>query len=158
MRKTAELRVEWSDWLTFVVPGEPRGKGRPRFGRTRAGAPVTFTDARTASYENLVRLAAAQAREAAGLCGEILDGPIIVTLTAFCARPKSAPRAKLLPTSRPDIDNVVKAVLDGASILWRDDARIIELRAKKLYASDGDGGPRVEVEVMKGEIVEVADP
>ena len=36
------------------MPGEPRGKGRPRF--RRAGAFVqTYTDDKTANYENLVK-------------------------------------------------------------------------------------------------------
>lgn len=39
--------------ISFSVPGEPVGKGRPRF--TRTGHP--YTPGKTESYESLVRLA-----------------------------------------------------------------------------------------------------
>lgn len=39
--------------ISFSVPGEPAGKGRPRF--TRTGHP--YTPGKTESYESLVRLA-----------------------------------------------------------------------------------------------------
>ena len=42
-----------SEGLVFQVPGEPVGKGRPRF--TRQGR--AYTPAKTAKYENLVSLA-----------------------------------------------------------------------------------------------------
>ena len=55
--------------LSFTVPGAPRGKGRPRFFRRGPGI-GTFTDDKTAAYENLVALAASQAHAGA----EPLDG------------------------------------------------------------------------------------
>ena len=41
--------------IKFTIPGEPRGKGRPRFSN-RGGYVRTYTDEKTASYENLVKM------------------------------------------------------------------------------------------------------
>ena len=46
--------------VTFTVPGTPVGKGRPKFAR-RGNFTVAYTPEKTASYENLVKIAAGQA-------------------------------------------------------------------------------------------------
>jgi Holliday junction resolvase RusA-like endonuclease len=123
----------------FTIPGAPRGKGRPRF--TRAGGfPRAFTDEKTASYENLVALAARQGRSGV----PAFNGPLTVTITFYLQRPKRAPRRVVHPATRPDLDNLVKAVLDGCNQagIWMDDAQVVELRAGKRY-----GDPRCEVEI-----------
>lgn len=116
--------------LTFTVPGAPRGKGRPRFFRRGPGI-GTFTDDKTAAYENLVALAAAQAHGGA----EPLDGPLAVSLTFVLPRPKSAPKRVTMPATKPDLDNLVKAVLDGCNQagVWADDSRVVVLTAHKVY-------------------------
>lgn len=123
--------------VMFSIPGEPRGKGRPRFGRTKSGAPVTFTDAKTASYENLVALAAREA-----MCGMApIEGPLNVALRIRLVPPKSLAkplRALALAGRHPvmgrfDLDNLVKAVTDGMNaIAYADDRQIIRLTAEKV--------------------------
>jgi len=50
----------------------------------------------------------------------------------------------VLPTTKPDADNVVKAVFDGLNgVLWRDDVLVVDLRVRKRYAAT----PCVRVEV-----------
>lgn len=67
--------------ISFSVPGEPVGKGRPRF--TRTGH--TYTPGKTESYESLVRLAY-------GECGMVFPKgvPVRVRITACFSIPKSA--------------------------------------------------------------------
>jgi hypothetical protein len=43
--------------IAFTIPGQPVAKGRPKFAR-RGAHVVAYTPAKTASYENLVKLAA----------------------------------------------------------------------------------------------------
>jgi Holliday junction resolvase RusA-like endonuclease len=51
---------------------------------------------------------------------------------------------EVLPTTKPDADNVVKAVFDGLNgVLWRDDVLVVDLRVRKRYAAT----PCVRVEV-----------
>lgn len=131
--------------IRFTVPGAPRGKGRPR-ATIRGGRVATYTDAKTASYEALVALAARDAYR-----GPPLEGPVEVTVLVVLPRPARLRRrcdpTGLIPApARPDVDNVVKAVLDGAAALWRDDGQVVDLHASKRYA-EADGQPRVEVVV-----------
>ena len=49
---------------------------------------------------------------------------------------------------RPDLDNVIKAVLDGVGLvkglIWNDDGQVSCLRADAFYA-ERDQGPRLEL-------------
>lgn len=48
------------------------------------------------------------------------------------------------PKTRPDIDNLVKSLLDALNgLIWDDDAKIVHLEADKLYSEQ----PRIEIEV-----------
>lgn len=124
--------------LAFTVPGLARGKGRPR-ATARGGFARLYTDEKTASYENLVRLAARQAMAGA----PPLDEPLSVSMVVRLVPPQSASkkrRAAMLdgtdpPTRKPDLDNVVKAVLDGCNtVAFRDDALIVRQSAEKVWA------------------------
>lgn len=127
--------------VRVVIDGEPVAKGRPRV--TRAGR--AYTPKRTADFEARVR------DEVAALGAEALAGPLVVVIDSVRARPKRLRAARhgddLLPApTRPDVDNLAKAVLDGLDALWEDDAQVVELVARKWYA-ERDGEPRTEVEV-----------
>lgn len=123
--------------LQFVVPGEPRGKGRPRFGKTRGGISIAYTDAKTASYENLVKLAA----RAAGAV--ITDAPLCVSIVAHFAPAPSWPKkrqaaalANEFVPGKFDVDNIAKAVLDGLNgVAFVDDKQVADLRVRKEFAS-----------------------
>lgn len=121
--------------LRFTIPGEARGKGRPRFGRGH-----TYTDARTLTYEKQVKRAAMLA-----LFGRPpIEVPVNVDLTIRLVPPKSESRirrAAILAGERAhlgrvDVDNVAKAVLDGLNKLaYADDRQIVELTVRKVAAS-----------------------
>ena len=124
--------------LAFTVPGEPRGKGRPR-ATIRAGHARLYSDARTASYENLVAMAASDALRGA----PPLDGPLTIDIRVRMAQPASASKRKraemlsgaLAATKKPDLDNVVKAIMDGCNaVAFRDDVLIVRQSAEKLFA------------------------
>lgn len=130
------VRVAGRTW-SFTVPGEPRGKGRPRF-FTRGKHVGTFTDAKTAAYENLIKLEA----ERAGV--PLIEGPVLLKVTAFLGVPKSASkkkRADMLadaarPERKPDIDNVIKAVMDGLNgVAFADDKQVVGLTISKFWNS-----------------------
>jgi len=113
--------------LRFTVPGPPRGKGRPKFARMRNGV-RTFTDEKTVAYENLVCIVARRARRNLGP----FTGPVAVHLVFRLARPK---RPEHEYPSRPDLDNLCKAVLDGCNQagIWVDDAQVVRLVSSKGY-------------------------
>lgn len=135
--------------ITFTIPGEPVAKGRAR-SFVRNGHVAHYTPEKTARYENLVKLAAQQAM------GDMApaEGAVALIVRAFMGIPTSwsqkkqraAALGEITPTKRPDLDNIVKAVKDGANgVTWKDDSQVVDVRASKRY-----GTPRVEVEVRVG--------
>jgi len=130
--------------IRLRIDGEPVAKGRPRFARVGAGVRA-FTPAATASYEERIG-AAARAAAPAGPP----DGPLRLELRAVWpalkGRPSGVTReawaAGYPRQGRPDLDNVVKAAMDGLQRGgWLDDdARIVEIAASKAYAPRGSGG------------------
>ena len=136
--------------ITIHVPGPPVAKARARHGRTRAGKPITYTDAKTKNYEALVAVSAAQA-----MAGRPpLDSALQCELMFWLAPPRSWSKKKtaaalageVLPTSRPDIDNFIKSVCDACNgVVWTDDSRVWSLLAQKRYAAE----PYVEVRVWE---------
>ena len=132
--------------VSFSVPGEPVGKGRPRVGKI-AGHARLFTPAKTVAYEGLVAHAAAQAMRGTppfdGACRLELD--IVCTVPAsWSAKKRAAALAgSMRPTTKPDIDNTIKALADGMNgVVWRDDKQAVEVLARKVY------GPTPGVHVM----------
>lgn len=133
--------------VEFVVPGVPVGKGRPRFAR-RGNFVRTYTPEKTASYENLVKLAAAEAMRGRAL----FDGAVAVEILLLVTPPASWPQKKrrdalagvIFPTSKPDADNVIKGIFDACNdIVWRDDKQVVELLVKKRYESAASAFVRV---------------
>ena len=120
--------------LEFKVPGEPVGKGRPRFVRATGR---TYTPEKTERYENLVKLAFI--KEYPDVVP--IEGPISVEMVANFSIPKSWSKKKqalaaagaLRPTKKPDTDNIakIKDALNG--IAWIDDAQVVEESISKNY-------------------------
>jgi Holliday junction resolvase RusA-like endonuclease len=124
--------------IEFVIDGVPVAKARPRFVR-RNGNVHSYTPQKTLHYEEHVRFAAMQAM----VGNAISAAPIRLTVTLQMPIPACWSKSKKLsavhgtisPTKRPDIDNIIKAISDGCnSIVWHDDAQIVELVARKIYS------------------------
>ena len=133
--------------ITFTVPGQPQGKGRPRVGKIGAHARM-FTPAKTVAYEGLI----AHAAHAAMSGQPLIEGAVAVRLGIFCQVPASWSKKKqaqalagqVFPTTKPDVDNVVKAVFDGMNgVVWKDDVQAVEVSVHKRYSAT----PGVHVEV-----------
>lgn len=120
----------------FDIPGEPKGKGRPRF--TRNGH--TYTPRDTAEYEKLVKL------EYKRQCGEMYfpkGTMLIMYINAFYGIPKSTGRKQrermllneICPVKKPDLDNIVKIIADSLNkVAYDDDAQIVNVSASKAYS------------------------
>jgi Holliday junction resolvase RusA-like endonuclease len=121
--------------IDLVRYGKPVSKARPRFGRSKGGKPVTYTPLRTRMYEQEIKTLA----QVAMFGKEMLEGPVRVTITAFFAHKTKTG----YHTSRPDLDNIVKSILDGLNgVIFEDDAVVAEIVASKKY-----GEERVEVQI-----------
>lgn len=132
------------DRLSFTVPGEPKGKGRPRF--TKQGH--AYTPAKTRSYEAAVATLAKAAMKGhppfLGACS--------VAVVAYMSIPKSwskigqlrARQGFVHPTKKPDADNVVKCLDALNGIVWHDDAQAVDVLVRKRYSDN----PRLEVSIV----------
>lgn len=116
--------------IVFEVPGKVIGKARPRF--TRSGQ--TYTPSRTRLYEREIR----QAFIAAG--GSAISGPVHVDIEATTGVQKSATKGQRvrrlagdeLALTKPDLDNVEKALLDALNgAAYGDDVSVVSVRKIK---------------------------
>lgn len=124
------------DRVSFTVPGAPVGKARPRF--TKQG--FVFTQKKTAGWEQLCKLAASDAMKGR----PPMECPVFVNIVATLPVPQSWSKKKraaalageLLPTVKPDADNLCKAALDACNgIVYADDKQAVEVRIVKRYGS-----------------------
>lgn len=131
--------------MKIIIPGVPVGKGRPKFS-TFNGHAVAYTPQKTVNYETLVKLAFQQSGETAF----DKETQLRAEINAYFPIPKSTSKKKreqmerglILPTKKPDTDNIAKAILDALNgIAYYDDAQICELHVYKFYSSN----PRAEV-------------
>lgn len=122
--------------IIFTIRGEPRGKGRPRF--TKTGRVYTPTE--TAQYESLVGLSYRNSAR-----GYKFTSPVRVTIKAFQKPPKGKSKkvtedmlnGRILPTKKPDVDNIAKIILDGLNkVAWDDDTQVVEMMVTKRYSEE----------------------
>ena len=125
--------------IMFTVPGQPHGKGRPRFAR-RGNFVKTYTDAKTSSYEDQIRFYALQAMGSSEPLKTALEAFIYVRLPV----PKSYPKKRVAaclsglerPCKKPDIDNIAKTYLDAMNgVIFKDDTQVVDLHVKKVYSA-----------------------
>ncbi len=140
--------------VTFVVEGEPEGKGRPRV--TKHG---TYTPKKTKVYEERVQWAYRHAADGFRF-GDIEMIKLEITAYYGIAKSKTKTMKKLMkegkvrPTKKPDTDNVIKVVADALNgIAYRDDAQIVDTVCRKYFSEE----PRVEVTLTRAIVVEEPD-
>ena len=121
---------------TMTVNTTPVPKGRPRFYGNHAVTPE-----KTRIYEALIRDSWTYGK---------MEGPIIVSMKFTFEIPKSyskKKRSELLyrpKTTKPDLDNLVKAVLDGLQgEAFDDDSIVCGIVATKEYGTE----PKVSIVV-----------
>ena len=96
----------------------------------------TYTPEKTRTYEDRVKSFGRLA-----MSGAPMTGPLKAVLRIHLPALKSGPKAlrSAPPTGRPDLDNVVKAVLDALNgVLYADDAQVVTLEAYKRRCDPGE--------------------
>lgn len=110
---------------------------------------TAYTPEKTANYENLVKVMAHEAMQGRPL----IDGAVGVDIALNVPIPSSWSKKKqqaaivhqVLPTSKPDTDNCVKAIFDALNgVVWVDDKQVVDLRVVKRYSDS----PRACVSVL----------
>lgn len=135
--------------VSFTIPGEPQAKGRAKIVKI-GGFSRMATPAKTVAYEGLIAHAAQQAMGSAAPLECACQVQMIITVSvpaSWSKRKQAAALAgQVLPTKKPDTDNVVKAVFDGLNgVVWRDDVQAVDLFVRKRYGQL----PGVQVRVTR---------
>jgi len=118
--------------IHLTIPGPPIGKQRARVCRSGHA----FTPAKTVNYEALVKQTFA-----AKYPGFVpMPGPVRMILSIYLMESKETQRklkrgARLYPTIKPDISNVLKSIEDALNgLAYVDDKQIISVYAEKKYS------------------------
>jgi len=145
-------KTDASNELWFECMGIPVGQGSTRaFINRKTGRPI-ITHEHGGELRNWRQRVANEAGKVRPE-GWPMDGVgYQVGLEFYFAKPKSAPKKLILKTTRPDIDKLIRAVLDGLTgVVFDDDAKVVCVHASKGFA-DGKYGdmqtPGVRVSVL----------
>ena len=140
--------TERNNFIEFTVKGAPVGKARPRV-TTRGGYARAYTPKQTADYEKAV-VGAYRAAYGNLMLPEKTE--LHAKVEMYYPIPVSVSKKNRLrmiagevrPIVKPDIDNVLKAVLDACNgVAYKDDNLIVSVTADKWYSEV----PRVVVRV-----------
>lgn len=119
----------------FWIATSPKGQPRPKFARI-GNYVQTYDPKQSKDYKSDMKWQLIEQHPLR------LDGPVSLSIDFLMPRPKSHYGKKGLKdsapyyhTSKPDLDNCIKAVKDCAKgILWGDDSQVCVLLATKKYA------------------------
>ena len=132
--------------IEITVPGAPVGKARPRV--TRSGH--AYTPEKTRAYEQKVKLCWKQQSgehfpPGAGICVEIAAYMPIPSSLSMRKQETLFGKEHL---KKPDLDNVIKAILDALNgCAYGDDSAIWMVTASKYYGKS----PQVKIRLAGGE-------
>lgn len=120
----------------FSVPGKPQPQLRARFAR-RGMNIITYDEPKCKAAKRKV------GSEAIRTWGDKtkINTPIHVDITFHMPVPKGLVKSTRIGdphTKKPDLDNLIKLVLDGitdSNAIWFDDNQVVAISARKVYAN-----------------------
>ena len=121
----------------FELVGDIQGKARPRM-NTRTGK--AYTPTKTKIYEYLLRQHFIYNYPQF----KPLENRVYVKIIAYFEIPKSTSKKKeaemlsnnISPTKKPDIDNIIKIVLDAMNkFAYKDDTQVTKIEVEKKYSN-----------------------
>jgi len=125
----------------FTIPGKPIPKARPRFYKRGKFVKVYNSQEKEEgefalnAFESLIKVG-----------GKKLSGPVFLDIIFHLKRPKShygtgknsetlKKNAPKFHVSKPDVDNLVKFVMDSLNkVTWYDDSQVFQVIGRKEYS------------------------
>lgn len=119
--------------MIIYIPIQPKGAPRPRVTKFGTYNAKDYTD-----YKNVIGLAAKAKIKTP------LETSVAIDIEFFFEIPKSWGKKKKEAagwhTSKPDIDNLIKGVLDGLNgVAYADDMQVVNISARKQYTRSNSG-------------------
>ncbi len=130
--------------ISFIVKGKPQGKARPRF-----SPHGVYTPKKTKDYEAMI--AEAYSEKTKGKCIAYARVEVVARFPIpkyWTKKEKAKAVAGNITPKKPDVDNILKVVLDGLNgIAYEDDSLVRYASCRKVYAppEDEEGWLYVEV-------------
>ncbi|NTV60600.1 MAG: RusA family crossover junction endodeoxyribonuclease [Chlorobiaceae bacterium] len=138
--------------ISFFVAGKPLALKRHQTVRVKSGRSIEYDPSAgdKADFLAMVRRSAPETP---------FTGPLEVKMTYFFPRPKShygtgkngtilKISAPHFHTSKPDLDNLEKFILDALNeVFWKDDAQVCRVAKQKVY-TDQTPGVMVRIESL----------
>lgn len=146
--------------ISFFIPGDIRGKGRPR--SRVCGKPGSkqfvqvYSQKEDVHYENLVKLTFMNAAQKDGWKMVEQGVPVKAEFTCMFERPASMKTKRNInikyAMKKPDFDNIEKIICDPLNkIAYYDDSQIVSATIDKIFADDNPPGVIVTFRVMDPE-------
>ncbi len=144
---------EEDDVIEFFVSGDPKPQGSMKSFYVKKIDRVVTTHGNkdTKRWQLRIAMEAQRANERRGKSFYSGDSCLGYNVSAsfILPRPKSLPRKRRLNTKRPDLDKLIRTVLDGLSkVLLPDDSQVVSISARKRYSLD-DEAPGVMIRVTR---------
>jgi Holliday junction resolvase RusA-like endonuclease len=126
--------------IKFFVDGIPVPKARPRF-TSRSGFVRSYTPKKTKDYEQSIIDAFYDVHQGQ----KPLMGSLRIIIDAYMSIPKGTSKKKremidnceIRPIKRPDLDNIIKSVMDALNgVAYIDDGQIVSIAACKYYSDE----------------------
>ena len=141
--------------ISFTVYGKPATAGSKRGFPIRRkdgsiGVAMTHDNPRTKNWM------ASVAQTARGVYqGELLTGPLELTITFFLARPKAhylktglRKSAPMKHCQKPDATKLLRAIEDSLTgVIWRDDSQVVSLIISKVWTEGSEGASIIVKEI-----------
>jgi len=138
--------------IELTIPGEPKGKQRPRAKRMGRFTGI-YTPEKTVNYETYIKeLFVIKYPDFMPL-----EGPLMLQFTAYVSIPASTSQKKkalmseglIIPEKTPDIDNILKIIMDALeSVAYKRDSQIAVAINVKLYSDR----PRLELKIYQEQL------
>lgn len=135
--------------IKLKVLGEPKGKQRPRLCKIR-GRSIVYTPKQTTEYEQKIRAGYKRL-----MSEKFPKGiPLEINITALFSIPKKfnkeqkqqALNGEILPTKKPDSDNIIKIILDALNdTAYFDDSQVCGINFFKKYGET----PQIIIEIKE---------
>lgn len=115
--------------ITIRLDGKPKGKDRPRFSRG-----FVYTPKKTLEYENMIKETFI---ENAPKNFRVIEKDVPIKLDVVVNQKKGKQSKKTYPTLKPDIDNILKIIMDGLNgVCYQDDSQVINVKIHRVFSDD----------------------
>jgi len=122
--------------LNFTVYGTPipQGSAKAFIPKGWSRAIITGANKKTKPWRQEIAGAAVSAMQKAGITMLEREHPVRLRAEFYFAKPKSTKKSVIAKVTKPDVDKLLRSVLDALTgMVFEDDSQVIEVTGVKLF-------------------------